>query len=106
MMRNDVIPKHRLYRARDGLIFGVCAGLADWLGIARFWSRFAVVVIFLFTGFWPVAGIYLASALLLRREPRHPSAAYRAAERADRRSRACRENLDARIRNLEDMLTE
>lgn len=52
-------------RRRPGLIFGVCRWLADRLGLAAIWVRLAVLVAAWFTGWWPVAAIYLAAAIIL-----------------------------------------
>jgi phage shock protein PspC (stress-responsive transcriptional regulator) len=48
-------------RRRPGRFFGVCRWLADRLGLAAFWVRLAVLVAAWFTGWWPVAAIYLAA---------------------------------------------
>lgn len=57
------------YRALDGLILGVCKGVAEYFGVSVFWLRFAAVVITLLTGLWPIVGIYLVAALLMKPEP-------------------------------------
>lgn len=59
----DALPARR----RPGLFFGVCRWLADRLGIAAFWVRLAVLVAAWMSGWWPVAAIYLAAAILLGR---------------------------------------
>jgi phage shock protein C len=58
-----------LYRDREnGWIFGVCAGLAEYLGFRTGMMRIlAVVSLFLF--FWPTALAYLAAAMLIRTKP-------------------------------------
>jgi phage shock protein C len=61
-----------LYRARDGMIFGVCKGIADYFGFSVFWTRAIVVVAFIFTGIWPVAILYILAALLMKPEPYAP----------------------------------
>ena len=38
-----------LYRSRDGMILGVCEGIADYLDFSLFWTRmFAVLFLYLF----------------------------------------------------------
>ena len=58
-----------LYRSRNGLILGVLRGIADAFDFSVFWIRFAAVVLLLITGFWPVVGLYLLAALLMKPEP-------------------------------------
>lgn len=60
------------YRSRSGLILGVCKGLGEYLEIPVFWCRFLAVFLMLFTGFWPMLGLYLLAAVLLRPEPVMP----------------------------------
>jgi len=61
--------QHGLYRSRRGLIFGVCRGLADYMNVPAFWMRVLALLVLVFTGFWPVVGIYLVAALLMKAEP-------------------------------------
>lgn len=51
---------------------GVCRGLADHFDFNVFWVRLIVVVLFLFTGFWPVGVMYIVAGLLLTAEPVSP----------------------------------
>ena len=58
-----------VYRDREnGWIFGVCAGLADYLNF-----RVAAVRLFAFVGlvlfFWPAVITYLAATFLIRQKP-------------------------------------
>jgi phage shock protein C len=59
----------RLYRNTErGVIFGVCAGLADYFGISRFIVRIvAVIALFMFPP--PTLFCYFMAALLIRRAP-------------------------------------
>ena len=60
---------HRLYRnPRDGMIFGVCAGLADYMDVAAWKLRLALIV---FAFFFPPGSvvIYLLAAVFLRSRP-------------------------------------
>ncbi len=61
--------KRGIYRSRNGLILGVCRGVADYFDISVFWVRAVMIIIFLLSGFWPVIGIYLVAALLMKAEP-------------------------------------
>lgn len=55
-----------LYRDRDnGLIFGVCAGIAHYFDIQILAVRL-VAVISLFVAFIPTALVYIVAALLLK----------------------------------------
>ena len=105
----------RLYRSREGLILGVCRGLATYFDIAPFWVRFMAVMAMLLTGFWPVIGAYLIAALLIKPEPVIPI--YDADEQefydsytqsrqgATHRLRRRYQNLERRIRRMEDIVT-
>ncbi len=61
--------KRKLYRSRDGIIWGVCQGLADWLGISVSIIRTICLVTFVLSGFFPIAGFYAVAALVLPVEP-------------------------------------
>lgn len=104
-----------LYRSRAGVLFGVCRGLADYFDLNVTWIRILVVALLIMTGLWPMAGIYLIAALVMKPEPIRPinSADERefyhsyvhspegAAQRIRRRAR----DLERRIRRLEDSVT-
>ncbi len=63
-------PSDRLYRnPADGVVFGVCAGLADYFGFNLGVTRVIVVVAALFS-FPLVLTVYLVLALLLPKDPR------------------------------------
>lgn len=59
----------RLYRNTDrGVLFGVCAGLADYFGVSRFLVRIlAVVALFMFPP--PTLFCYFIAALVIPRAP-------------------------------------
>jgi len=63
---------HRLYRNPDnGVFLGVCAGIADYLGIPVWQVRVGAVVLALF--FLPqTVLVYLAMGVFVRRRPRRP----------------------------------
>ncbi len=58
-----------MYRSRDGILLGVCRGLAEYFDLSVFWLRAIVVGTFILTGFFPVVFVYILAALLMKREP-------------------------------------
>ena len=58
-----------LYRSRNGILFGVCRGLAEYFDLSVFWTRVVGVIILVCTGLWPITGIYLLAALLMKPAP-------------------------------------
>jgi phage shock protein C len=59
----------RLYRARNGQVFGVCQGIADWRELPVDAVRFIVLVAIVVTGVFPGLAIYVLLGLLLPVEP-------------------------------------
>lgn len=57
------------YRSRDGMIFGVCKGIAQYFDLSLFWVRIAFLAGLFFTGFFPVGALYIFMALLMKKEP-------------------------------------
>lgn len=106
---------HKLYRSRDGMIFGVCKGIADHLGFSVFWTRVIAVFTLLFTGIWPIMGLYILAALLMKPEPVLPLTSEEDYEFYDSytRSRSMALNrlkrtfdaLDRRIQRMESIVT-
>jgi phage shock protein C len=115
MSRFNSKSRQGLYRSRNGVILGVCRGLADYFDFSVFWIRASAVILFIFTGFWPVVGIYLLAALLMKSEAAQNTEAgsdheagsrYRcmrndAAERLKRKWK----HLEKRICRMEDKVT-
>ena len=105
----------RLYRSRDGMIFGVCKGLADYLNLQVAWVRIIAVVILLFTGIWPIAVLYLVAALVMKFEPVLPLETEEAEEfynsytssrsLALHRLKRTFDSLDRRIQHIETAVT-
>jgi len=60
---------NRLYRARDGEIFGVCQGVADWRDLPVSSVRLITIVIALFSGFIPIVIVYFLLGIILPMEP-------------------------------------
>ena len=104
-----------IYRSRNGVIFGVCRGLAEHFDFSVFWARAIAVIFLLFSGLWPAIGLYLIAALLMKPAPVIPinneaeqefydsytSSRHLAALRIKKRY----ENLENRIRRMEHIVT-
>ena len=115
MSRFSRIPRRGLYRSRDGIILGVCRGVADYFDFSAFWIRAILIVVFIFTGFWPVIGIYILAAILMKSEPGVPGEKKSKSKYQCKYSRARREtserirrkwrHLEKRIRRMEDKVT-
>jgi len=115
MSRYNRMSRRGLYRSRNGVILGVCRGVADYFDFSVFWIRAIAVVLFICTGFWPIVGIYILAALLMKSDPAksvetastpRSGSRYRctrndAAERLKRKWK----HLEKRIRNMEDKVT-
>ncbi len=109
------MPKRGLYRSRSGVILGVCRGVGDYFDISVFWIRAVVVVLLIFTGLWPVMGIYILAALLMKSEPvvdagnapekKVGGRDRRRATDAAARLRGKWKHLEKRIRRMEDKVT-
>ena len=115
MSRINSRSRQGLYRSRNGVILGVCRGLADYFDLSAFWIRAIAVILFIFTGFWLVVGIYLLAALLMKSEPAK-SAGTGSNRKADSRYGCTRndtaerlkrkwKHLEKRIRGMEDKVT-
>jgi phage shock protein C len=61
------------YRSRNGMLCGVCRGVAEHLDISVFWTRMFTFIAFLLTGFFPIVVIYFCAALLMKRQPILPT---------------------------------
>ncbi|MBX7259116.1 MAG: envelope stress response membrane protein PspC [Candidatus Hydrogenedentes bacterium] len=104
-----------LYRSRNGVIFGVCRGLSNYLDAPVFWVRVATVFATFFTGLWPMIGAYVVAALLLKPEPVIPFREDSDQEFYDsyvnsrgmalQRLKRTFDNLERRIRRMENIVT-
>ena len=104
-----------LYRSRNGAIFGICRGVAEYFDFSVFWARAIAIIFLLVSGFWPAIGLYLIAALLMKPAPVVPlkseaeqefydsytHSRHRAARRLQRRY----ESLERRIQRMEHMVT-
>jgi phage shock protein C len=69
MRRFEKIFRGGFYRSRNGILLGVCRGIAEYFNFSVFWTRAIVVALFFFSGFWPVMVLYFVAALLMKPEP-------------------------------------
>lgn len=115
MRRFEKILHGGLYRSRNGIILGVCRGVAEYFDFSVFWARTIVFIFFLFSGFWPIAVLYFIAALLMKPEPVIPiqtedqqefydSYVYSRKGATDRLKRRY-DNLDRRIQRMEHTVT-
>ncbi len=115
-VRNNSDRRERgLYRSRKGVILGVCRGLSEYFDLNVFWVRAFAVLLLLFTGLWPMAGLYLIGGLLMKPEPVVPfkSTAEREFYNSYTGSRGMAlqrlkrkfDNMDRRIRRMEHIVT-
>jgi len=115
MKNYDRLFRGGIYRSRNGVIFGVCRGLAEHFDFSVFWVRAIAVIFLLVTGFWPAIGLYLIATLMMKPAPVIPiktdaeqelydsyaNSRHLAANRIKRRY----ENLERRIRRMEHIVT-
>ena len=115
MRRFEKILSGGLYRSRNGVILGVCRGIAEYFDFSVFWTRAIVVILLLFSGFWPIMALYFIAALLMKPEPVIPiesedqqefynSYIYSRKGAIDRMKRRY-ENLERRIQRMEHRVT-
>lgn len=112
---NDISSSRGFYRSRKGILMGVCRGIAEYFDLSVFWTRAAVIVIFLFTGFWPVGVIYIVTGLIMKLEPASPlkdendeefyEAYTHSRESAIQRIRKKYDNIERRIQRMEHTVT-
>lgn len=65
----DYPVRRGLYRSRNGILAGVCAGLAEYFDFSVGWTRLFFVIAFILTGFWPIGVAYIVAALMMKKEP-------------------------------------
>ena len=104
-----------IYRSRRGIFMGVCRGLAEYFDFSVFWMRIVTLLLFLFTGFWPVGVMYLLAGLFLKMEPVSPlrdeddeefyNTYSHSRQSAIQKIKKKFENLDRRIQRMEDTVT-
>jgi len=69
MRRFEKILRGGLYRSRNGLLLGVCRGVAEYFDFSVFWVRAIVLILLFFSGLWPIMALYFIAALLMKPEP-------------------------------------
>jgi len=104
-----------LYRSRDGMICGVCKGIAEYLDFSVFWLRVIFLVVLFMGGFFPPVVVYFIAAILMKPEPVIPFSDIEDQEfynsyvssrsMALHRIKRTYDNLDRRIRRIEDIVT-
>lgn len=104
-----------MYRAKDGMLLGVCLGLARSWNIPVAALRILAIILVFSTGVLPGVGLYLLAGVLLEPEPSVKPRNAEEAEFYDRfrhsRSSALHElrnrvdRLDSRLRGMEDRVT-
>lgn len=105
----------KFYRSRNGVILGVCRGIAEYFDFSLFWVRAIAVIILLFTAFWPTLILYFIAALLMKPEPVIPihtdeeqefyDSYVHSRKWATERIKRRYENLERRLRRLEHTVT-
>lgn len=111
----DLSSSRGIYRSRNGIFMGVCKGLAEHFDFSVFWMRFIAIILFLFTGFWPIGVLYIVAGLLLKVEPVSPlrdekdeefyDTYTHSRESAIARIRRKYENMERRIQRMEHTVT-
>jgi phage shock protein C len=89
--------------------------VAEYLDFSVFWTRAITVALFFFTGMWPIVGIYVLAALLMKPEPLLPletdeelefySSYVNSRAMALQRLRGVFDKLDRRVQRVEDAVT-
>ena len=101
--------------SRNGIILGVIRGISEYFDFSVFWGRTIAVILLLVSGFWPVTGLYFLAALLMKPAPvlridsddahdfydSYVHSRPRAVNRIKRRY----DNIEQRIRRMEDAVT-
>ena len=115
MRRFKRIFRNGFYRSRNGIILGVCRGIAEYFDFKIFWVRAIAVLLLFFSGFWPIMGLYFIAALMMKPEPVIPIRTDEEQEfynsyifsrkGATDRLRRRYENLERRIQRLEHSVT-
>jgi len=115
MRRFKRIFRNGLYRSRNGIILGVCRGIAEYFDFKVFWVRAITLILLIFSGLWPIMGLYFIAALMMKPEPVIPIRTDEEQEfynsyifsrkGATDRIRRRYENLERRIQRLEHSVT-
>lgn len=91
----------KLYRSRNGMLLGICQGIADWRDLPVSVVRLIFIIICLVTAVAPCVIIYLLLGLIIPIEPRGGS--YRKTTMDDIKDEF--DNLKSRVNRMEDEAT-
>lgn len=69
MSYDDGYGPRGFYRSRDGMIAGVCAGIAERFDFSVFWTRVIAATVIVCSGLWPGVVVYVIAALMMKRDP-------------------------------------
>ena len=115
MRRFERILRGGVYRSRNGIILGVCRGIAEYFDFSIFWVRAIALMLLFITGFWPITGLYFIAALLMKPEPVVPIQTEEEQEFYDSYTHSSRgavdrlkrryDNLEGRIQRMEHTVT-
>jgi phage shock protein C len=113
--RFDEKSERHIYRSRNGVIFGVCRGFAEYFDFSLFWIRFFAIAVFFVSGIWPIVILYIIAAILMQPEPVIPlesmderefyGSYIRSKELATERLKRRYDNLERKIQRLEHTVT-
>lgn len=112
-MRTADSYRRGFYRSDNGVLLGVFAGLGERFDLSVKGLRLAGIIGLILTGLWPLIGLYLLAALLMKparsgrstRWSRFSRSKRDSSERSDYRKSEAQEAMDHRLRNLEDVVT-
>ena len=115
-MNTQFTGRRTLYRAHDGMLLGVCKGVANFAEIRVVWVRLLFILAFFVTAFFPVLFVYILAAVIMRPQPAlekpqsdeewefyHSYGANRSY--ALHRLKRHFESVERRIRRMEDIVT-
>lgn len=104
------------YRSRNGLVLGVCRGIAEHFDFSVVWIRFIALFGLFLSGFWPIVLFYLIAGMIMKPEPVLPLNSDQEAEfyntysssrkLAIHRLKRTFDSLDRRIQRLESVVTD
>jgi phage shock protein C len=112
---NTYETRRPLYRSRRGIIFGVCRGLAEYMNVSVFWTRVVALALLLLSGLWPILGLYILGAVLMKPEPVVPlendqdrefyNSYTSSRTMALQRLKGAFDHLDRRVQRMENVVT-
>ncbi|WP_027185913.1 envelope stress response membrane protein PspC [Desulfovibrio inopinatus] len=111
----EELRRRRIYRARNGMIMGVCKGLARYLDVPVFAVRILAVIVVIASHLVPAIIAYIVAGFVLKPEPVIPPKDEREQEvydgyvhsktRTVEKIKDKYDRLDKRIRRVEDFVT-